>query len=1070
MTAVGEAGARLRGRGVVAGRQRGELRAGDAFVLRTPLLPLTALVEWGNAVDLATSRRQLMQWLDLAEVREALFIASPGLASAIDAWRAAPESPAGQRVESALVKYVARMTGRATPFGLFSGVSMGRLGAATRIQLAPRGEYRRRTRLDNDYLFGLAARLASDPAARAAMRYAPNTSIYLLPGSLRYTAATLAGTARTYQLAAAEPTPYLDATLERARRGATRAELAAPLAGDEVTEADARLYIDQLIDAQLLVPALGVQVTGPEPLAAMIRQLEVAGRGAASVLLETTRTRLAELDAAGLGRPSDGYVHIATSLDPLGVPVELSRMFQVDMVKPAAATLARGVAAETSRAIEQLARIQRDPQPFAAWKRAFRARWDDRAVPLMEALDDEAGIGFESSSGPGADAAPLLAGLRFAPEAADAPGAWTAFERHMLRRLADALRESCAEIALGDGDLDAMSTGRAAELPDAFAAVVRIAATPHELARGEATLLLDACSGPSGAQLLGRFCHASSEIDALVRAHHAAEEALRPHALFAEIVHLNEGRIGNILCRPVLRGHELVYLGVSGAPAADQITLDDLDVAVRGERIVLTSRRLGKEVVPRLSTAHNFRLRSLTPYRFLCALAGQGTVAPRWSWGALGDAPFLPRVRIGTVVVSRATWNLDREDLAPIAEAVRAARRDPARRDQVTRAVAALRVRRELPRMLVVADGDRELPIDLDNPLLIAAFADELTRAPRCTLTELFPAPDGLVVHGPEGAFSNELVITFTRERAPDASPLPQPPRPRVQRDFPPGSEWLYAKIYCGDATGDRVLREAVADVARQAIADGDADRWFFLRYADPDPHLRVRFHGAPERLCGRVIPALSRALADGPASRLAFDTYARELERYGGDRGIELIEQLFWRDSEAVLEIVEMLEGDAGAAARWKLCVRGIDGIFATLGLDPPARLALVAAARDGLGREHGADAAMSRQLGERFARDRAELEHLLETSASGDPAHPLAPGLEILERRDAACAGLGRELQRLDRAGELAPGLAEIASSVVHMHANRLLRGSARAQELVIYDLLRRIYEGRRARAVRA
>jgi class I lanthipeptide synthase len=37
----------------------------------------------------------------------------------------------------------------------------------------------------------------------------------------------------------------------------------------------------------------------------------------------------------------------------------------------------------------------------------------------------------------------------------------------------------------------------------------------------------------------------------------------------------------------------------------------------------------------------------------------------------------------------------------------------------------------------------------------------------------------------------------------------------------------------------------------------------------------------------------------------------------------------------------------------------------------------------------------------------------------------------------------------------------------SYAHMHANRLLRGAHRAQELVLYELLHRVYASRLARA---
>jgi len=45
-------------------------------------------------------------------------------------------------------------------------------------------------------------------------------------------------------------------------------------------------------------------------------------------------------------------------------------------------------------------------------------------------------------------------------------------------------------------------------------------------------------------------------------------------------------------------------------------------------------------------------------------------------------------------------------------------------------------------------------------------------------------------------------------------------------------------------------------------------------------------------------------------------------------------------------------------------------------------------------------------------------------------------------------------------------APGLAELAMSFAHMHVNRLLRSAQRAQELVLYEMLDRLYASRAAR----
>jgi thiopeptide-type bacteriocin biosynthesis protein len=1024
---------------------------------------MTMLRDWPR--DPAHARAYLASVIDLVEVREALYLASPTLCASIDAWRAAPTSPAGARIEHALVKYVARMMGRATPFGLFAGVSVGTLARETAILIAPRSEYRRRTRLDNDYLFALVDELARLPEVRAAVRFRPNSSLYRVAGRLRYAAATLSGRERTYRLVAVEPSEYLDTVLDRATAGASREELARLLVGNDITIDDAREYIDELIAAQLLAPEIGVHVTGVDPAEGLSRQLREAGLDRARATLDTARERLAALDAAGVGRPTHQYESIADGLAGLPATVERTRLFQVDMVKPARATLSARVAADVAYAAGQLARITQARDAFAAFKRAFVDRWEDRVVPLAEVLDEESGIGFETQDAPGTEGAPLLAGLRFPVASDDRAMAWTRCHAHLLRRLTDALAERAHAIVLDESDLAAMQAAKPAVLPDAFDAMIRVS---------EGTTLLESAGGPSGARLLGRFCHASPEIHALVRAHLAREEAARPDAVVAEIVHLHEGRIGNILCRPVLRSHEIVYLGISGAPSAAQIGIDDLVVAVRHDRVVLASRRLGKEILPRLTTAHNFRLRSLGIYRFLCALATQGHDPLAWSWGPLDTAPFLPRVTLRNVMLSRAVWNLDEHDLRPLTEAVRAAAKQPDRRAAVLDTVAALRRRRELPRRFAISDGDNELPIDLDNALLAAAFADELAGAQRARLIELFPSPDELVVRGPEGAFAHEIVLTFTRPsateaRAPAVAPMTSAPTSR--RSLVPGTEWLYAKLYCGESTADHVLREVVAPVVRDAIANGDAHQWFFIRYRDPDPHLRLRIAGDPARLLGGIVPALHRALAPlaerGAVRKLVLDTYEREVERYGGARGIELVEQLFWRDSEAVLGIIELLEGDAGGDARWRLALRGIESLLDALGLSAEQRASVATNAKESLGREISADRNLWVSIGERFTKERADLERIFARRPADDAQHALEPGFALLAHRDRAVASITAQLRDLDAAGELTCSLTDMAWSLAHMHANRLLHASQRTQEVVLYDFLRRLHAARRARA---
>jgi thiopeptide-type bacteriocin biosynthesis protein len=193
-------------------------------------------------------------------------------------------------------------------------------------------------------------------------------------------------------------------------------------------------------------------------------------------------------------------------------------------------------------------------------------------------------------------------------------------------------------------------------------------------------------------------------------------------------------------------------------------------------------------------------------------------------------------------------------------------------------------------------------------------------------------------------------------------------------------------------------------------------------------------------------------------------DTYEREIERYGGAAGIVLAEQLFHADSEAVLALVDRLEGDAAAEARWRLTLRGIDLLLTDLGFGLDAKCALLTQARDAFARELRTDGLLRRQLGEKFQQERQSLETLLDPAR--DEASPLLPGLLVLRRRSSHLAPIVAALQAHTRAGQLSVSLAELAVSYIHMHANRLLRSAHRAQELVLYDFLARLYQSQLAR----
>src|SRR4051812_22512438 len=123
-------------------KRQNEFAPASFFVFRTPLLPFSEFLDWSAdlsaptrldepaqleeayARDCALLRSRLQTIVTRREVRDALFVAAPNVIEHFHLWTDDAESERGRKIEHVLVRYFSRMTGRATPFGLFAGCSV----------------------------------------------------------------------------------------------------------------------------------------------------------------------------------------------------------------------------------------------------------------------------------------------------------------------------------------------------------------------------------------------------------------------------------------------------------------------------------------------------------------------------------------------------------------------------------------------------------------------------------------------------------------------------------------------------------------------------------------------------------------------------------------------------------------------------------------------------------------------------------------------------------------------------------------------------------------------------------
>ena len=520
------------------------------------------------------------------------------------------------RVAASVTAYLVRMCTRATPFGLFAGCSLGEVGEATALVVDGPGGTARHSRPDTEVLASLVERLLADPSTRQAMVVEPNCTRYHAAGAMRLIESRFRDGRRSHHLVVVENDEPLRCAIDAATGGCVVERVVEAVQAKTGVEHDeAREYVDALVDARVLTPVAEPAVTGAEPMAHVMSSLN--GFAATSQALGRVSEELARLDAAGLGNPPEAYDAVATTLlDLAGDDGDDSRLVQVDLHRAGSGlTLGRDDVQLLTEAVNLLHRLSpacRGPcaAPFQGGVR--RPLRGPRSRP-----DGSIGRGdghrVRPVGTPAADESPLLAGLDLGGVAGEHVfAARDAVLLDLLMRVRDSGAKSL--------ELDADSTARLATagpfpLPDALAVFA---------SKLEDGFEIHGVSGPSGAELLGRFCHGDARLHDAVRAHLGAEEAQAPGVVFAEIIHLPEGRVGNVLARPVLRDYELVLLGRSGAPADRQLSVDELTVRLDGDRVVLYSPRLDAEVRPRLTTTHNPAWRGFGVYRFLAALQSDG--------------------------------------------------------------------------------------------------------------------------------------------------------------------------------------------------------------------------------------------------------------------------------------------------------------------------------------------------------------------------------------------------------------------------------------------------------------
>jgi len=722
------------------------------YILRTPSFPL---LYYTNLLKEYTVHKAIAS-LDDPFFKESILLASPELLGLLEKLKENPQNFAAEKKEAlahTLLKYIARISSRCTPFGLFAGCTVGHFAQETNIQLQPHTKFERFTQFDMQFWIGFLKTIENQENIKQILKYYPNNSMYTFGDFYRFIEYKYENKIREHSITALRKTDLLEQILSESKKGCTIAHMIEIIADDESEHEEAKQYIEQLIDFQFLVSELEPSVSGNNEWDRVLKSIQKASDSQnIEILLEDFQRVFKTIDTS-LMENEVHYKKISETIEKAGFEYDKKYLFQTDLnVKTDSNTLNSTIATKVRNTLLFLNGIQehKKNKNLEHFKEAFLERYDTREMPLATILDTEIGIGYVQNNKKN-DSHNLLDNFSFrSTPRSQKEELWKDVDYILEKKIQECAKNNAFSFQLSEIDFPNFSSDLK-NAPATFSAMIEVTTLNNE-----ETIILSPSSDSSASKLLGRFCSGNKEIHSLVNEIIRKEKEYHKDKITAEIVHIPESRTGNILRRPVLREYEIPYLSNSEVESEFQIPIEDLTLSIEKDRIVLKSKKLNKEIVPFLSNAHNYLFNSLPIYHFLCELQHQD-IQPinNFSWGVLeSHYNFFPRVYYKDVMISKAKWIISNEEFQKINTATK----------NKFEIFATWRMNRGISRYVNWVDNDNTLWVDLEAEICVEMLLNSVTKFDKITLEEFLFTEKSVVQNQLEENYANQFIVSFYKE------------------------------------------------------------------------------------------------------------------------------------------------------------------------------------------------------------------------------------------------------------------------------------------------------------------
>ncbi|MEN5232866.1 lantibiotic dehydratase [Sphingobacterium faecium] len=1014
----------------------------DFFLLRTPRFSTQVLDELNKLSSQDDLNQHLLKFFENTEALQALYFANTAVYFQLIGYIKTGLHKKKGKLFLTLYKYLIRMSSRPTPFGQLAGISYGHF-SLNKTSLLLTNSLHTHIRFDQELLLKFMQELSLDPSIKENISYYANTTISHQQAILSYIEYSDTAENRYFQWRKIQENPLLSNILKLTKNGIKYHDLTRSLTKLGLNENQAKGYINELITIKLLIPEF-------EPIVTKDHSDELIANLSAHLGKKIGFPLLHDMVHVKQSMRTPYDLEKLTAIQQniqAAIPGHFNSTYQVDSKRNTQTNqIHTSIIEQLSEELTELTMLNKNTKSadLVAFVKKFQLKYGERKVSLMEALDPEIGIGYGMVSPLLDETVPLLEHFKI-NSARDHAEQFNSIMHGLLAEKSDPKTGRLHVLELTKSDLQHFQIA-SQEIGNKHTLGMYLLGNllwnrETNQADGHFKFNLLKAGGASALPLMTRFDHLDHKLKEKLLKVAAYEEKQADGALLAEVVFLPNGRAGNILTRSSLYKYEIPIICQAGVEEDYTIRLEDIYITVRNETIQLISKKLNKEIIPRLSSAHNFHY-GMVVYRFLCDLQKQNWgMDLQWDWGSLSAKTYLPRVTYKHFILSRARWKINQQHLASHDST------------KIQESVSFLKIHYDIPDRLLLAEGDHELLLDLTNPLAAKILLQALSKHD-ITVVEYIYDSYPSTVQGADGEdYSNEIILPYTGGQYTSTVPLFSAQSTTITRQFPLGSEWLYVKLYGAERTLDRLLADPIHKLIARLHEKKYLKKWFFIRYYDPDPHLRIRIklskygNGSLAEIIQLINQYCEPLISQKKIFNISYDTYERELERYGASNMV-YCERIFHLESELILNLLPHLKKENDINLRWLIAIKVVHIFLSSFHLTVAEKIALTEKIRDQFLNE------FKRYKKLRYSIDltyRAKFNMIHDFFNNLPHKHPKIS--RLLDQYKNEIAELCMKSQDTP---EFKAQPTAILTSLIHMFLNRIFVQKQREQEMVIYHFL--------------